>query len=85
MKASVKQAISEAIRAVYKKLPESARQQFAEFGRKGGKKGGKVRASRMTPEERSAAARKAVQARWAKVKKTKATSAKPDRPTRASK
>lgn len=34
------------------------------LGRKGGEKGGKVRASRMTPEERSEAARKAAKARW---------------------
>ncbi len=33
-------------------------------GRKGGKIGGRVRASRLTAEERSEAARKAVQARW---------------------
>ena len=36
------------------------------LGRKGGKKGGAVRASRMTPEQRSAAAKKAAQARWSK-------------------
>lgn len=36
------------------------------LGRKGGLKGGKARAEKMTPEERSAAAKKAVQARWAK-------------------
>lgn len=36
------------------------------LGRKGGKKGGKVRAARMTPEERSEAARKAAKARWDK-------------------
>jgi hypothetical protein len=35
-----------------------------ELGRKGGKKGGKARASRMTPEERSEAARRAATARW---------------------
>lgn len=34
------------------------------LGRKGGKKGGKARAARMTPEERSEAARKAALARW---------------------
>jgi hypothetical protein len=34
------------------------------LGRKGGIKGGKVRASKMTPEERSEAARKAARARW---------------------
>jgi hypothetical protein len=36
------------------------------LGRKGGKKGGKVRASNMTAEQRSAAAKKAAQARWRK-------------------
>lgn len=36
-----------------------------ELGRKGGQKGGKARAAKMTPEERSAAARKAAAARWA--------------------
>jgi hypothetical protein len=39
------------------------------LGRKGGLKGGKATAARRTPEERSEAARKAVQARWAKAKK----------------
>lgn len=33
-----------------------------------GAKGGKARASRMTPEQRSEASRKAVQARWARVR-----------------
>ena len=37
-----------------------------ELGRLGGAKGGKARAANMTPEERSEAARKAVNARWAK-------------------
>lgn len=36
------------------------------LGRKGGKKGGKARASKMTPEERSAAAKRAALARWRK-------------------
>jgi hypothetical protein len=35
-----------------------------ELGRKGGLKGGKARAEKMTPEERSEAARKAAAARW---------------------
>lgn len=39
------------------------------LGRLGGKKGGQARAANMTPEERSESARKAVQARWAKVKR----------------
>jgi hypothetical protein len=36
------------------------------LGRRGGLKGGKARAERMTPEERSEAARKAAQARWSR-------------------
>jgi hypothetical protein len=36
-----------------------------ELGRKGGLKGGKARAAKLSPEERSAIARKAAQARWA--------------------
>jgi hypothetical protein len=36
-----------------------------ELGRKGGQIGGARRAAAMTPEERSASARKAAQARWA--------------------
>jgi hypothetical protein len=35
------------------------------LGRKGGRKGGKARAAKMTPEERSASARRAAKARWA--------------------
>jgi hypothetical protein len=34
------------------------------LGRRGGLKGGKARAAKMTPEERSAAARYAAQKRW---------------------
>lgn len=39
-----------------------------ELGRRGGLKGGKARAAKMTPEERRASALKAVRARWAKQK-----------------
>jgi hypothetical protein len=35
------------------------------LGRKGGLKGGKARAAKMTAEERAESARKAAQARWA--------------------
>lgn len=35
------------------------------LGRKGGLKGGKARAAKMTAEERSESARRAAQARWA--------------------
>jgi hypothetical protein len=37
-----------------------------ELGRLGGAKGGKARAAKLTPEERSASAKKAAAARWAK-------------------
>ena len=36
------------------------------LGRLGGKKGGRARAAKLTPEERSEIAKKAAQARWAK-------------------
>jgi hypothetical protein len=36
-----------------------------ELGRRGGLKGGKARAAKLTPEQRSEAARKAAAARWA--------------------
>ncbi len=36
----------------------------AALGRRGGLKGGKARAEKLTPEERSAIARKAAAARW---------------------
>lgn len=37
-----------------------------ELGRLGGKKGGRARAAKLTPEERSEIARNAAKARWAK-------------------
>jgi hypothetical protein len=36
------------------------------LGRKGGLKGGKARAEKMTPEQRSESARRAARARWQK-------------------
>jgi hypothetical protein len=36
------------------------------LGRKGGLKGGKARAAKMTPEQRADSARRAAQARWEK-------------------
>ena len=53
-------------------MPEEARAYFVAMGRKGGKIGGSSRAANMTKEERSEAARKAVQARWAAKKKNDA-------------
>lgn len=39
------------------------------LGRLGGKKGGKARAAKLTPEQRSEIARKAAKARWARHKR----------------
>jgi hypothetical protein len=44
------------------------------LGRRGGKKGGKALAAKRTPEERSEAMRKAVNARWARWREERARS-----------
>jgi hypothetical protein len=44
-----------------------------ELGRLGGLKGGKVRAEKLSPEERSAIAKKAAEARWAKKRQQEGT------------
>lgn len=55
-------------------VPESDQPQknpaAVELGRLGGKKGGKARAEKLSPEQRKEIARKAAQARW-KTKKQK--------------
>jgi len=51
-----------------KKLPAEILEYFKKQGAKGGKIGGNLRAERMTAEQRSESARRAVQARWAKSK-----------------
>ncbi len=43
---------------------EQLSQYFSKLGRKGGLKGGKARAEKLTPEERQEIARKAAKARW---------------------
>jgi len=43
---------------------ETVKPDYAALGRAGGKKGGKARAEKLTPEQRSEIARKAAQARW---------------------
>jgi hypothetical protein len=55
-----------AVKAARKKDPAAVA-----LGRKGGQKGGLARAAKLTPRQRSASARKAVQARWAKAKEGK--------------
>jgi hypothetical protein len=53
---------------------EEARELARKLGRRGGLKGGKARAEKLTPEERSAMAKKAAQARWAKKREQEESS-----------
>jgi len=53
---------------------EELRELARRLGRRGGLKGGPARAAKMTPEERSEAARKAVNARWAKKRQQEESS-----------
>jgi hypothetical protein len=52
------------------KLPPETLAYFAKMGSLGGRLGGKARADKLSPERRREIARKAVEARWAKHKKT---------------
>jgi hypothetical protein len=62
-----KQLVDEATGAQPKRDPDEGKDPAAvALGRKGGLKGGRARAERMTPEQRSEAARKAAAARWKK-------------------
>jgi hypothetical protein len=49
-------------------MPKKKNPNAVALGKLGGSKGGKIRAARLTPEERSEIARKAVLARWAKAR-----------------
>jgi hypothetical protein len=49
------------------KLPPEFREYLSKIGQKGGLKGGKSRAARLSPEQRSESARNAVRSRWAKL------------------
>lgn len=59
------EAIGEAPEPEPEKKPEKNPAAVA-LGRLGGKKGGKARAAKLTPERRSEIARKAARTRWAK-------------------
>ena len=51
-----------------KRLPPDILEFFVKMGRRGGKLGGVARAAKLSPEERSRSARRAVQARWERVR-----------------
>ncbi len=60
-----RQIVDEATGAISHSDPDAGKDPAAvALGRKGGLKGGKARAEKLTPEQRSDAARKAAQARW---------------------
>jgi hypothetical protein len=50
----------------YSHVTEEKNPAAVALGKLGGKKGGKARAEKLTPEQRSAIAKKAAEARWAK-------------------
>jgi len=52
-----------------KKLPPEIREFFVRMGKRGGAKGGRARAERMTAAQRSESARRAVQARWDRLRR----------------
>ena len=54
-----------------------------ELGRRGGLKGGKARAAKLTKEERIESARRAAQARWAKHQNTGPAYRRPRKPLAA--
>lgn len=61
------QIVSKATGEEPPKAEESGKNPYAvELGRLGGKKGGKARAEKLSPEQRSEIAKKAAQARWKK-------------------
>jgi hypothetical protein len=63
--ALAKRLVDEATGAAPKFDPDAGKDPAAvALGRKGGLKGGKARAAKMTPEERTESARKAAAARW---------------------
>jgi hypothetical protein len=67
MNALARQLVDEATGVAPKFDPAEGKDPAAvALGRKGGLKGGKARAAKMTPEERSASARKAAAARWSR-------------------
>ena len=50
------------------------------LGKLGGSKGGKIRAAKLTPEERSEIARKAVLVRWTKTRERARQKDRQDKP-----
>jgi len=53
---------------------EEMRELTRRLGRRGGLKGGKARAEKLTKEQRSAIAKKAAEARWAKKRQQEESS-----------
>jgi hypothetical protein len=58
------QLAAEIVRLSTQDAPETIKEYLARIGRKGGLKGGKARAKRLSKEQRSEIASKAAKARW---------------------
>jgi hypothetical protein len=61
-----KQMVDLATGAAQEPTPPQKNEAAAELGRRGGLKGGKARAAKMTPAQRKRSAKKAATARWKK-------------------
>jgi hypothetical protein len=57
----------------YWRMAEEKNPAAVALGKLGGRKGGKARAEKLTPEQRSAIAKKAAEARWAKKRQQEGT------------
>jgi len=60
------QLAAEVVRLSTEESAESVKQYLTRIGRKGGLKGGRARASKLTAQKRSDIARNAAMSRWAK-------------------
>jgi hypothetical protein len=61
------QLAAEIVRLSIEEPPTAISQYLSQIGRKGGLKGGKARAKKLTQAKRKKIARKAAKARWAKA------------------
>jgi len=62
----VQEATEEKLPELEQAKPPRKEYDYKELGRKGGLKGGKARAGKLTPEQRKEIAQKAAKARWAR-------------------
>ncbi len=66
IRSSIDKQPAEAYTPIVSREEKSLKEYAALLGRRGGLKGGKARAQKLSPERRKAIARKAARARWAR-------------------